>query len=753
MSIRSARLAITLLAVTTLFGGPAPLAVAGTSTAPSGPGTNYATDDPFTASRTQWWRDARFGQFIHFGAYSQLQGQYTRTDGTICRSAEWIQRDCGIPKATYEQIAAGFNPASFDAEKIASDAAAAGQKYIVITAKHHEGYAMWPTKQNTWNLRDHSSFDTSRDILAELKAASDRHGVKFGVYYSIWDWHDPDFPDPATFGKYKTRMYAQLKELIDNYHPAVLWFDGQWDTTNPYNPWTHRDGEELEAYLRDLDPNLVINNRVGKGTVVDGDHGTPEQEIPSAPVDGQLWESCMTINDHWGFASYDTNWKSTTDLTRKLVSIAGRSGNFLLNVGPDKNGTVPQASVDRLHGMGDWLNANGQGAAVYGARTPGLVSEPSWGSVSRAGDKLYASVFNWPGAGNTLTLNALSSFGVTSARVLGSTQSVTATRSGNTISITPSGNAVSAIATVIELTVSPPAPAASPGGTGLSAQFWPNTTFSGTPAVTRTDAGVNYNWRYTGSPDASIGSDAFSSRWTGTLVPRFSETYTFTTVSDDTVRLWIDNQLVIGNTTPHAGTVDKGTITLTAGRRYAIELEQTEQGGAAVMKLIWTSPNTPQQIVPASQLLPDTTTTGPAAGHTYTLKSVSSGLVVQVDQASTADGAKVVQGTATGGGAEKWKLADSNGGFSLAATHSGKCMDVNGGSTAAGATIIQWGCHGGTNQAWKFTQTADGSYTLTSVRSGLCLDVPGSSTATGTQLIQWTCHGGTNQRWILTETP
>ncbi len=215
----------------------------------------------------------------------------------------------------------------------------AGQKYIVITSKHHEGYAMWPTKVNTWNLRDHSSFDKTRDILAELKAEADRQGVKLGFYYSIWDWHDPDFE--TNFPAYKTRMYAQLKELVDNYHPALLWFDGEWNTTNPTNNWSPSDGEQLQEYLRSLDPTLVVNNRVGKRRVVDGDFGTPEQQIPADQVEGQPWESCMTINGHWGFARYDTNWKSATTLTRNLLDIAGRSGNYLLNIGPDSLGRAP----------------------------------------------------------------------------------------------------------------------------------------------------------------------------------------------------------------------------------------------------------------------------------------------------------------------------------------------------------------------------------------------------------------------------
>ncbi|WP_394833441.1 alpha-L-fucosidase [Pendulispora rubella] len=571
--------------------------------AASGPGTNYAIDDPFTAARTAWWRQDRFGMFIHFGAYSHYEGEYTSPSGSVCRDAEWIKRNCNIPIGEYEQFAKTFNPSGFDADAIATLAKDAGQRYIVITSKHHEGYAMWPTKVNTWNLRDHSAFDKTRDILAELKRASDARGVKLGFYYSIWDWHDPDFPNASTFPKYKERMYAQLKELVDNYHPAVFWFDGEWDTTNPYNPWRAEDGEQLEAYLRGLDPNLVINNRVGKRRVADGDTGTPEQEIPNEPVLGQLWESCMTINGSWGYARHDQNWKSVTDLTRKLTTIASRSGNYLLNVGPDALGRVPTEAATRLRGMGSWLGANGQSGAVYQAESPGVVDEPSWGVVSRRGSKLYASVFNWPASGGSLTLHARASFNVTGARVLGSSQTVSATRSGDTVTIRPSGSRVGD-PTVIELGIATAAATPVGSGTGLSAQFWPNANFSGEPTVRRTDARVNYNWKFTGSPAAQIPAEAFSSRWTGSIEPRYSEPYTFVAMSDDTVRLWIDGQLVIDNTSPHGPQIDRGTVTLQAGHRHTIRLEQTERGGEASMKLLWMSPNTLQEIVPATQLYP-----------------------------------------------------------------------------------------------------------------------------------------------------
>lgn len=464
---------------------------------------------------------------------------------------------------------------------------------------------MWPTRQNTWNLRDHSSFDPHRDILAELKKAADAAGIKLGFYYSIWDWHDPDFAGPATFPRYKKRMYGQLKELIDNYDPALLWFDGEWDADNPTNRWSRQDGADLQAYLHGMNPHLIVNNRVGKREVVDGDFGTPEQEIPAEPVDGQLWESCMTLNDHWGFARYDTHWKPAATVVRNLLEVASRGGNYLLNVGPDKSGRIPQPSVDRLRETGRWLGAHGQGDAVHGAGHTGLVAAPSWGTVSRRGDTLYAAVTSWPAAGAPLHLTAKGRFEITAARVLGSSQQVKVARTGDGFDLTPSGTATGPLATVIRLTLTPPAAAPAGTGTGLTAQSWANGSFTGPPAVTTVDPTVNKAYRFDGSPDPSIPADHFSTRWTGSIQPRFDETYTFTTVSDDTVRLWIDGKPVIDNTTPHGPKADKGTVTLRAGHRHSIRLDHTEQTGEAYLKLLWSSPSQPQQIVPQRQLYAD----------------------------------------------------------------------------------------------------------------------------------------------------
>jgi alpha-L-fucosidase len=574
--------------------------------AQAAPGSNYAVDDPFTSDRTSWYRQDRFGMFIHFGAYSQLEGEWKRPDGTTCQDAEWIMNKCKIPVADYEKLVKSFNPAQFDAKAIVGTAKAAGQKYIVITSKHHDGYAIWPTKVNKWNLRDHSSFDKTRDVLAELKAEADRQGIKLGLYYSTWDWHDPDARTAANFPKYKAKMRAQLTELIDNYDPALLWFDGDWDVASPNNLWTRQDGADLEAYLKQRSPDILINNRISKRPpgvkerrVVDGDFGTPEQTFPSAPIDAQLWESCMTIPSKWGFAKWDTNFKSSTTLTRNLLDIAGRSGNYLLNVGPDKLGRIPAAESDRLRAMGSWLNTAGQGTAVYGAGATGLVADPAWGAVSQAGDKLYLSVYDWQ---KPLHLKALEPFGVVGAKVLGSTQAVQVKAAGDGYDITPSGAKTNDVATVVELTTSPEQAAPAGTGTGLVADYFATSDLSGPVALHRTDRTLNFAWRYDGSPSPALPVDNFSARWNGFVQPRYSDTYSFATVSDDLVRVWVNGKLVIDSGTPHQVKVDKGTIALQAGTKYSIKVEYAETKGEAYLKLLWSSPNQSQQVIPSTQL-------------------------------------------------------------------------------------------------------------------------------------------------------
>jgi alpha-L-fucosidase len=360
----------------------------------SGPEGETATQRD---ARMAWWRDARFGMFIHWGAYS------------VPADGEWYMTEHKVPVADYERYATELNPVKFDADKIAAVAEAAGQKYLVITSKHHDGFCMFKTKTTLYNIVDVSPWH--QDPLAALAAACDKHHVKFCVYYSIMDWHSPyqigampngDHPtyNPTKFRSpddkvaYIAYMKAQLKELITQYHPGLIWFDGDW-----LNGWTRQDGRDLLQYLYELDPKLIVNNRVG-GNGVNGDYGTPEQEIPPNGL-GRDWETCMTINGSWGVRTKDTGFKSTATLLHNLIDIASKGGNYLLNVGPTAEGEIPRPEIDRLAEMGAWLKVNGD--AIYGTKASPFADKFDWGRCTRKGNTVYAIVFDWPKDGK-LTL-------------------------------------------------------------------------------------------------------------------------------------------------------------------------------------------------------------------------------------------------------------------------------------------------------------------------------------------------------------
>jgi alpha-L-fucosidase len=358
--------------------------------------------------RMKWWREARFGMFIHWGVYSVPAGTYKGK--RIPGIGEWIMERADIPVAEYEQFAKQFNPVKFNADEWVQIARNAGMKYIVITSKHHDGFCLWDSKVTNYDIMDASPF--KRDILKELSVACKKHGIRLCFYHSIMDWHHPDaqatfYPNYNDTGRsnpkfpryVKTYMKPQLRELITNYGPlGVLWFDGEW-----IKDWTEPQGRDLYNYVRSLQPNIIINNRVGKGrkgmqglTKKDyfaGDFGTPEQEIPPTGLAGVDWETCMTMNDTWGFKSYDHNWKSPEDLIHKLVDIASKGGNFLLNVGPTAEGIIPEASVERLKDMGKWMAKNSE--SIYGTTASPFEKLP-WGRCTVKSGKLYLHVFDWP---------------------------------------------------------------------------------------------------------------------------------------------------------------------------------------------------------------------------------------------------------------------------------------------------------------------------------------------------------------------
>jgi alpha-L-fucosidase len=353
--------------------------------------------------RMAWFREAKFGMFIHWGLYAQPAGVWNGKN--VPGAAEWILNTAQIKVADYEPLIKTFNPIKYDPKEWVRIAKDAGMKYIVITSKHHEGWALWDSKLTDWDI---AGTPYKRDLLKQLALACKEAGLKLCFYHSIMDWHHPDYlprrswdPRPdvkANFPGYVEFMKGQLKELLTNYGDiGILWFDGEWEST-----WTHEQGKDLYAYVRKLQPNIIVNNRVDKGRsgmagMTQGDHfmgdyGTPEQEIPANGFGpGVDWESCMTMNDTWGYSSHDHNWKSSAKLVQNLIDCVSKGGNYLLNVGPTALGEIPEPSVDRLREVGQWMEVNSE--AIYGAQASPFPRQLRWGRITRKGKVLYLHVF------------------------------------------------------------------------------------------------------------------------------------------------------------------------------------------------------------------------------------------------------------------------------------------------------------------------------------------------------------------------
>ena len=358
----------------------------------------YANETPAQRdARMAWWRDARFGMFIHWGVYSVAAGTY---DGKrIPGIGEWIMNRGKIPMTNYQAFAKEYNPTKYNADDWVKLAKEAGMKYIVITAKHHDGFANFDTKASPWNIVQATPY--GKDVLQPLAAACRKYGLKLGFYYSqAQDWNNGG---AASGGKWDAAQQhdmddyidkvavPQMKELLSNYgeFPAVLW----WDTPTDMNK---ERADKLVETLK-LKPGIIYNNRLGGG--YKGDTETPEQTIPATGFPGRDWETCMTMNDTWGYKSYDDNWKSTQTILRNLVDIASKGGNYLLNVGPTSEGLIPEPSIERLKAVGAWMKVNGE--AIYGTTASPFKRLP-WGrctkKVSDDGKEttLYLHVFNWP---------------------------------------------------------------------------------------------------------------------------------------------------------------------------------------------------------------------------------------------------------------------------------------------------------------------------------------------------------------------
>ena len=285
-------------------------------------------------ARMKWWTEARFGMFIHWGLYSIPAGEWKGSTN----HAEWIRTTARIPLDEYDKFVPQFNPLKFNAAEYVRMAKNTGMKYIVITSKHNDGFCLFDSKYTDFDVM---STPFKRDIMKELADACRKEGIKMCWYHSIMDWHNPDYlprrdwetdrpTAGADFDRYIVHMKNQLRELVTNYGDiGVLWFDGEWEST-----WNTKYGTDLYNYVRNLQPSIIINNRVGAGRSgmegftkageFAGDFGTPEKEIPATGLKGVTWETCMTMNDNWGFNKHDNNWKSTEDLIRKLSDIASK---------------------------------------------------------------------------------------------------------------------------------------------------------------------------------------------------------------------------------------------------------------------------------------------------------------------------------------------------------------------------------------------------------------------------------------------
>lgn len=387
-----------------------------------------AQQRPSVEERLAWWHDAKFGMFINWGVHSLYGGVY-KGHRQARGGAEWIMNRCKIPVTEYREMAKKFNPDKYDPEAWVKMAEDAGMKYLVICMKHHDGFALFDSKASDWDVVDSSPY--GKDLLKPLAEACKKHGIKLGIYYSqANDWINPGgtaarrlmkegWPNPdstiidnytkehdghwdplqetATFDEYVDRVAVpQVRELLTNYGEiSILW----WDYATQMK--SYQGANKLNDLLS-IQPNIITNDRLHPDFL--GDTKTPEQAIPDPDtVDGQNWETCMTMNSSWGYNSLDNNWKSSDKLIKNLVQIVARGGNYLLNIGPKADSTFPRESIDRLKDIGNWMKINGE--AIYGTQASpfGILS---WGECTKKevndNTVLYLSVFNWPKDGELI---------------------------------------------------------------------------------------------------------------------------------------------------------------------------------------------------------------------------------------------------------------------------------------------------------------------------------------------------------------
>jgi alpha-L-fucosidase len=351
-------------------GQTAPAQTTAAQTAPPPP----APPTPDQIRRMQWWHAAKFGMFIHFGLYSQHARH------------EWAMEEEAIPINDYMQLSKAFYPAPGFATHLARLAKAAGMRYMVMTTKHHEGFCNFDTKLTDYCAPKQRP---GRDLIREYVEAARAEGLRVGFYYSLMDWHHPDGArcavDEAARRRFVDYTHGLIRELMTNYGKVdILWYDVAWPLDA--EGW---ESESMNKMVFELQPDIIVNNR----NKLTGDFSTPEQRI-QAETNGRAWESCMTLNDSWGFQRADDNWKSSKTIIRNLITCARDGGNYLLNVGPQPDGSIPEASIRVLSEVGRWMDDNGH--TIYDSD----LCQPrrsTYASFTRTGNTLFMHVHFWPG--------------------------------------------------------------------------------------------------------------------------------------------------------------------------------------------------------------------------------------------------------------------------------------------------------------------------------------------------------------------
>jgi len=368
-------------------------------------GESYSqpTKEPVRSERTQWWRDAKFGMFIHWGLYSIPAGEWKSDNVSGQKYSEWIMYQLKIPVKDYELLARKFNPVKFDSRQWVKIAKSAGMKYIVITSKHHDGFSMFGSKVTGYNVVDATPWH--KDSLKELASACKEEGLKLGIYYSVdRDWHHPDaqgnylkqsnfwdYPDENSkdFEKYlDTFAIPQLTELLTNYGKIdIIWFDDIGKKTDKQN-------QKIINLIRKYQPECLINSRLGEWNHYNyGDYREMnDNEILNKDVD-YGWENPGTIGKSYAFNKYDTIWKSAGDLIHLFVTIVSEGGNYLLNVGPTADGVIPEQAQLRLREIGDWMNV--YNASIYSTHASKLL-QPDWGRITSKENKEFLHIFDLP---------------------------------------------------------------------------------------------------------------------------------------------------------------------------------------------------------------------------------------------------------------------------------------------------------------------------------------------------------------------